>query len=67
MSLIDDKEASKLDYRKMIDEIVEIASELCNEWEIDFIEDMGNWKGEFTSKQKETIEKLYQRACESDL
>ncbi len=51
--------------RQKVDEVLEIAHLICNEWEIRFLQDMTEWTGIFTEKQKAVIEKLYKRACES--
>ena len=51
--------------RQKVKEIAEIADKICNEWEINFIENMKTWRGSYTSGQRETIDKLYKRACDS--
>jgi hypothetical protein len=54
-------------YREKIKEIQEIASDICSEWEIEFLESVENWRGEHTEKQKEIIDRIYQKACDSGL
>lgn len=42
-------------------------SELCeldeglSPWEVTFIDDMSKWKGDYTSRQAEKIEDVYQK------
>lgn len=54
-----------IDYRQMVEEIAEVVELVCNEWECEFIENVLDWIGEYTDKQKEVIDRIYQRACES--
>ena len=54
-----------MDHRQMLEEIAEIASEILNEWEFEFIENMLDWDGEITDTQKKRIEKIYEKACRS--
>lgn len=54
---------------QMVREIHEIAYKICNEWEMNFIQDMRKKVVEggdqFTPKQKAVIERLYEKACRS--
>lgn len=52
-------------YKEKVEEITEIVEKICSEWEMEFLESMEEWKGEYTEKQKAVIDRLYQRACES--
>lgn len=56
---------SEITYNQKVEEIDEVIDEIGNEWECDFIEDMIYWNGEYTERQKETIDNLYRKACES--
>ena len=54
------------DHRTMVTEIAEIASEVLNEYECDFIQNMlEEWEGEFSPKQAALIEKCYKKVCDS--
>ena len=60
-----------LSFRKMIDEIMEVRHDLCNEWELNFIQNL-HWRveeeaGNLSEKQVACLERLYQKACDSDL
>ena len=55
---------SELTYKEKIQEIAEIADKILNEWEINFIESVSE-RDFLTQPQKDIINKLYQRACES--
>ena len=55
------------DYRQKVEEIAEVANELCTEWEINFIESVQEWTGDFTDKQKAVIDRIYEKACASEL
>ena len=32
-------------------------------WEVDFVENVSHWEGDFTPKQIATINKIYERMC----
>ena len=49
-------------YQALLTELVNIKSGL-SEWEVDFVESLSHWEGPFTTKQADTLEKLYGRAC----
>jgi len=53
-----------LDHKDKVEEIAEVSSEILNEWECDFIENMRN-KRKFTDRQKIIIDQIYEKACES--
>ena len=53
------------DYHTQVEEIAEVIEDIGNSWECDFIADMLDWTGDFTDKQKDVIDRLYKRACES--
>lgn len=55
------------DYRKMVSEIAEVAADLLSAWECTFIESMQEWRGDYTDKQKDIIDRLYERVCDSPL
>ncbi len=44
--------------RKMLDELSELEEGL-NDWQIDFIESVNKWEGNFTQKQSETIMRIW--------
>ena len=44
--------------RKMLDELLELESGL-SDWEVNFIDSVCNWTGNFTQKQSETIVKIW--------
>jgi len=56
---------SEPDYRQKIQEIEEVAHQVCTEWECGFIEEMIQWEGEYTSKQKDVIDRIYRKVCDS--
>lgn len=56
---------SEPDRRKKVSESLEVAREVCTEWECNFLDSVARWKGEYTVRQKETIDKIYQKVCES--
>lgn len=50
-------------------EIMEIATEICTEWECEFLESIRDQladKRELSSKQKKVLDKLYEKACRDD-
>ena len=54
--------------QKKIEETLEVAHEICNEWEIRFLESvLKRVKGgtELTPKQLEITNDLYKKACDS--
>ena len=56
------------DIRTMIEEINEIASEICTEWEYDFMESITEQfeeRGTLTEKQQEVLGRIYKKACDS--
>lgn len=46
--------------RGMIKELLDLEDGL-SDWEIDFLESVDNWTGNFTQKQSETIVKMWGR------
>ena len=56
--------SDEISYEQKIEEIAEIADKILNEWEINFIESVSD-REFLTQPQKDIIDKLYQRACES--
>jgi hypothetical protein len=48
--------------RDMIDELCNLESGLTD-WELNFIEDLCNWDGRFTTKQADALERIYDRLC----
>lgn len=55
------------DHRTMLTEIAEVYEEVCSEWEINFVDSLLDWDGDFTEKQKAVLEKIYDKVCESPL
>lgn len=53
------------DYKKKVEEIIEIAQQVCSEWEFNFIESVDEQEFDYTEKQKKIIDRIYERACES--
>jgi hypothetical protein len=49
----------------MLTEIAEVYEEVCSEWEINFVDSLLDWDGDFTEKQKAVLEKIYDKVCES--
>ena len=52
----------------MIEEIMEVSDLICSPWEIDFMESIKGYIERFgilTDKQRETLERIYQKACDS--
>lgn len=45
-------------FRDMIDDLCDVTEGLTN-WECDFVSDMKDWVGEFTERQKEVIERIW--------
>jgi hypothetical protein len=48
------------DYRELVEELCQRDSGL-NSWECDFVSDMLDWQGQYTEKQRETIERIYDK------
>lgn len=56
------------DMRTMIEEINEIAEEICTEWEYDFmgsVTEQFEEKGQLSEKQTEIVERIYKKAVDS--
>ncbi len=54
--------------QQMHDEIMEVSDEICNAWEIDFMESIGGLlkRGiQLTDAQRESLERIYDKACRS--
>ena len=50
-------------------EISEIASEICTEWECEFLESVQEQllaKRELSDKQRKVLDKLYEKACRAE-
>lgn len=50
------------DHKVMVTEIAEVASDVLDEWECHFIEDMTG-KTTFTDRQQGKIETIYEKVC----
>jgi hypothetical protein len=48
------------EYRDMVQELLDVESGLTA-WEIDFLDSLHEWQGDFTPKQTETLQKIYDR------
>jgi hypothetical protein len=48
------------DYRELVKELCDLTEGLTA-WECDFVSDMIEWTGQYTQKQKQTIEKIYDK------
>ena len=59
-------EATGLTPRQMVDEIDEVAWDVCSEWEVNFIESVQQWQGDYSPKQEEVIRRIYKKVCASD-
>ena len=58
-------ESAEPDLHKKVAEIAEVVGEVrFSNWEEAFLESMMEWKGDFTDKQTEVINRLYKRVCE---
>lgn len=53
-------DGNQQEYRNMVKELCELDSGLT-EFEVDFIESLSHWSGNYTKKQVETLEKLWRR------
>ena len=54
--------------QQMYDEIMEISDRICSEWEIDFLESIGprlEHTGQISDKQRDVLERIYDKACKS--
>jgi len=57
------------DLRTMIEEINEVAEDVCSEWEYSFMESITEQfeeRGSLSEKQEEILERIYKKACDSD-
>ena len=58
------------DWIKIIEEIYEVRYEICNEWELGFIESMHKKSKkpgfEPSDNEESVLDGLYDKACESD-
>ena len=53
----------------MIEEINEVAEDVCSEWEYSFMESITEQfeeRGSLSEKQEEILERIYKKACDSD-
>ena len=57
---------AELSDKEKVMQIAEVICQIGTEWEVEFIENLQLWKGEYTEKQKAIIEKLWKKACESE-
>jgi len=46
---------TEYNYGSIVNSLWKLYGERMTDWESGFIDDMMNWKGEFTDRQKETI------------
>ncbi|MCE5324925.1 MAG: hypothetical protein LLG01_00775 [Planctomycetaceae bacterium] len=46
--------------RGMLQELLDLESGLTD-WEIEFLDSLNNWQGDFRPKQAETLQKIYDR------
>lgn len=51
--------------KQKVDEILEVADEVLNDWEHLFIDDMFFWIGEYRPNQKKQIDRIYEKVCNS--
>lgn len=52
----------------LYDEVTEISDEICNTWEIEFLENIGGRLSqgcELTPPQRSVLERIYRKACAS--
>ena len=57
-----------IDIRTMIQEINDVAEEICTEWEYEFMESITEQfetRGSLTEKQEDVLRRIYKKACES--
>ncbi len=56
---------------RMLEESLEVAYEVCNEWEVGFLESIkgqascGNLTGRLSDKQEAILRRIYKNACDS--
>jgi len=55
---IDDENSKKC--REVVDALLNVESGLTN-WEMDFLDNLKGWVGNFTEKQARVVEKIYDR------
>lgn len=57
------------DVGRKIEEIIEVASEICTEWEYEFMESIEEQHKEgrtLSPKQIAILDRIYEKACNSD-
>ena len=47
-------------YREMVSELLDLDRGLTD-WEINFLDHLHDWQGDFTPKQIETLERIYDK------
>jgi len=56
------------DLATMIEEILEVAEDICTEWEYEFmesVEEQFKERGTLSDKQIDILEGIYEKACKS--
>ena len=51
--------SKQTELRNMLDELLEEVDEGLSNWEINFLDSLHNWDGDFTPKQAEILEKIW--------
>ena len=57
------------DILTMLEEINEVAEDVCSEWEYEFMQSVTEQyeeRGSLSEKQEEILERIYKKACDSD-
>lgn len=48
--------------REHLQDLLALEKGLAN-WEVEFIESLNHWEGEFTDSQREVLYQIYERRC----
>ena len=49
-------------HREMLEELENCSDQLSG-WEVDFVDSLQNWDGDFTERQEEVLEDMYDNHC----
>jgi hypothetical protein len=52
------RQEKNINYPGIVDNIIEFCSDKLNDWESNFINNLNEWKGEYTEKQQAMILKI---------
>lgn len=48
------------DLREMVEELLQLENDELTEWEASFIDDMDGWRGPYSTRQAQTIQRIYE-------